>query len=338
MIDNQSQSSFEKSDGNRFWTGQHKQQEGKTTMEGKGFLQSVHASDLPRVEIVRVNSDTSAVDAIKILTKHNILSAPIYDAQANKYIGLVDMLDLVTFVVDIYKDLESKGDVTDFFSLLESGERFVTQKVRTIADFSDRNPFLPVRDTDTLHTILKLVGEKRVHRVPVVDAEGNVVNFLTQSALVDYLSKNLSKLGGCVDKTVGEVLLGCKPVVKVNINHIAIEAFKLMVEHKVSAVAVVDDDNHLISNISARDIRTIATDQKVISGLFTPIRNFLLAVYSERILETSPAISCSTKDTLGIVLRKLAVSKVHRVYVVDHAYSVIGVISLSDILSAVTTD
>jgi len=290
------------------------------------------------VEIVRVNSDTSAVDAIKILTKHNILSAPIYDAQAKKYIGLVDMLDLVTFVVDIYKDLESKGDVTDFFSLLESGERFVSQEVKTITDLSARNPFVPVQNTDTIKTVLKLVGEQRLHRVPVVDAEGTLVNFLTQSALVDYLSKNISKLGDCVDKSVGEVLLGCKPVVKVNINRNAIDAFKLMAEHKVSAIAVVDDDNHLISNLSARDIRTIATDQKVISGLFTPIRNFLLAVYSERVLETSPAISCSTKDTLGVVLRKLAVSKVHRVYVVDNSHSVIGVISLSDILTAVTNN
>lgn len=304
-------------------------------MEAKSFLESVHVSDLPRVEIIHVDSETTAVEALKVLTKHNILSAPILDAKAKKFIGLVDMLDLVTFVVDIYKDLEKKGDETDFFSLLESGERFVTQEVKTIADLSDRNPFLPVRDTDTLLSVLNFVGEKGLHRVPVLNAEGEVVNFLTQSALVDYLGKNISKLG-TVDKTVGELLLGCKPVVKVNINSNAIDAFKLMVQHKVSAVAVVDDENRLISNVSARDIRTIATDHKVISGLFTPIRNFLLAIYSERVLETSPAIGCSVKDTVGIVLRKLAVSKVHRVYVIDSSRAVIGVISLSDILKAVT--
>ena len=88
------------------------------------------------------------------------------------------------------------------------------------------------------------------------------MNFLTQSAVVDFLAKNVSKLGNVVDKTVGEMLLGCKPVVKVNINHNAIDAFKLMAEHKVSAVAVVDDENHLISNLSARDIRVSTKFQR----------------------------------------------------------------------------
>jgi len=302
----------------------------------KSFLETVHVSDLPRVQIVSINSDVSTVDALKTLTKHNILCAPVLDAKTNKYIGLIDMLDLVCFVVDIFKDLETSGDETDFFSLLESGERFVTQDVKTIADISHRNPFVPVNETDTLLTVMRLVGEKALHRVPVVDAEGKVVNFLTQSALVDFLAKNVSKLGSVVDKTVGEMLLGCKPVLKVNINSNAIDAFKLMAEKKVSAVAIVDDENHLISNVSARDIRTIASDSKVISGLFTPIRNFLQAVYSERILETSPAIGCTVKDTLGTVLMKLSVSKVHRVYVVDNAHTVIGVIALSDILIGVS--
>lgn len=301
-------------------------------MENKNFLETVHVSDLPKVNIIHVNSDVTAVEALKILTKHNILCAPILDAKNNQYIGLIDMLDLVTFVVDIYRDLERQGDETDFFSLLESGERFVTQDIKTIADLSHRNPFLPVNETDTLLTVIKLAGEKSLHRVPVVNAEGKVVNFLTQSAIVDFLAKNVSKLGPVVDKTVGSMLLGCKPVVKVNINNNAIDAFRLMAEKKVSAVAVVDDDNHLISNVSARDIRTIASDHKVITGLFTPIRNFLNSVYSERILETSPAIGCTVKDTLGAVLLKLSVSKVHRVYVVDNAHTVIGVIALSDVL------
>lgn len=270
------------------------------------------------------------------MTKHNILCAPVLDPKSNQYVGLIDMLDLVTFVVDIYKQVEKEGEETDFFSLLESGERFVTQDIKTIADISHRNPFIPVNESDTLLTVVKLAGEKGLHRVPVLNAEGKVVNFLTQSALVDFLAKNVSKLGDVVDKTVGEMLLGCKPVLKVNINSTAIEAFKLMAEKKVSAVAIVDDENHLISNVSARDIRTIASDHRVISGLFTPIRNFLHSVYADRIMETSPAIGCTVKDTLGTVLLKLSVSKVHRVYVVDHSHVVIGVISLSDILIGVS--
>ena len=112
------------------------------------------------------------INLIQTLTKHNILSAPILDAKTGKYIGLIDMLDLVTFVVDIYKSLEREGESADFFSLLESGERFVTQEIKTIADLSHRNPFVPINETDTLLSVLSLIGHQGLHRVPVVDGAG----------------------------------------------------------------------------------------------------------------------------------------------------------------------
>ena len=94
------------------------------------------------------------------------------DVKTGKYIGLIDMLDLVTFVVDIYKSLESEGESADFFSLVESGERFVTQEIKTIADLSHRNPFVPIHETDTLLSVLSLIGHQGLHRVPVVDGAG----------------------------------------------------------------------------------------------------------------------------------------------------------------------
>jgi len=306
--------------------------------EAGDFLDSVLVSDLPAVKIVSIPSTTTAADALKILVKNNILSAPILDVEKNAYIGLIDMLDLVTFVVMIYKDLEAKGEVSDFFSVLESGERFVTQEVKTIADLSHRNPFIPVRNNGSLRGVLRLFGDMGFHRLPVIDESGKVVNFLTQSAVVQYLASNLNKLGPKVHRTVGELLAGCKPVVSVNIESRAIDAFTLMAEKRISAVAVVDDEGKLISNISARDIRTISTDQRIIQGLFTPIRQFLVNAFEPRVGmdEITPSISCSIKDTLGLVIQKLVASKVHRVYVTDAHYMLIGIIALSDVLVAIT--
>jgi CBS domain-containing protein len=45
----------------------------------------------------------------------------------------------------------------------------------------------------------------------------------------------------------------------------------------------------------------------------------------------NPAIACSTTDTYGLVVQKLAASRVHRIYVVDNHVPV-GVISLTDVL------
>jgi len=153
--------------------------------------------------------------------------------------------------------------------------------------------------------------------------------------MIEFLAKHMEHLQGMhMTATVGELLVGCKPVISVNIGSRAIDAFKLMAEKHVSAVAVVDDNNHMISNISARDIRMIASDERVIQGLFMPIRNFLQLIYSDRLKASNPAITCGVKDSLVAVFQKLAASKVHRVYVADSQNCLIGVIALSDALRA----
>jgi len=152
------------------------------------WLEKTTIQVLEEVDIITVPSTATTAEALRILSKHNILCAPILDESSNSYIGLVDMLDLVTFIVDIFKDLEGQGEVTDFFSVLESGERFITQDVKTIADFSKRNPFLPVRSDASLMHVLKLFGELRIHRLPVVNEAGKVVNLITQSAIVEFIT------------------------------------------------------------------------------------------------------------------------------------------------------
>eukprot|EP01087_Luapelamoeba_hula_P023235 TRINITY_DN8505_c0_g1_i1.p1 TRINITY_DN8505_c0_g1~~TRINITY_DN8505_c0_g1_i1.p1 ORF type:complete len:312 (-),score=67.32 TRINITY_DN8505_c0_g1_i1:126-1061(-) len=307
-------------------------------IESYAFLENTLVADLPSVPIISIPSTTTAANALKVLVKHNILCAPIYDAEKNAYIGLVDMLDLVTFIVSIFKELETQGEVTDFFSVLESGEKFVTQEVKTISDLSHRNPFVPVRSDANLRAVLKLFGEIGFHRLPVINDEGQVVNFLTQSAVVEYLATHLPHLGNKADRQVAELLAGCKPVVSVNIESRAIDAFKLMAEKRISAVAVVDEDGKLISNISARDIRTVSTDSRIIQGLFMPIRQFLVSIYDARVglAETTPSITCTARETLGNVIRKLVASKVHRVYVVDAHHQLTGIVSLADVLIAIT--
>jgi CBS domain-containing protein len=136
------------------------------------FLDTTLASDLSQVAIVAIPSNATVVDALKILAKHNILCAPMYDAKKNAYTGLVDVLDLATFIVGIYKQLEDSGEATDFLSTLEYGERYVTQGVKTIADISHVNPFLPVYEDTPLSVVLKLFGEKKIHRLPVLNYRG----------------------------------------------------------------------------------------------------------------------------------------------------------------------
>jgi hypothetical protein len=56
--------------------------------------------------------------------------------------------------------------------------------------------------------------QHKVHRIPIIDSEGNLVTIITQSQLVRELYKNLSKFDISF-KTVEELKLGYKEVLSI---------------------------------------------------------------------------------------------------------------------------
>jgi len=299
------------------------------------FLKNTSVAVLPKVSVLYyVNSSDSAAHTLRLLAQHNVLSMPVLDKSLNQYIGFVDMVDIVSLIVDIYSEADIMAE--NFYTLLEQSERFKNTKVSEIINISARNPFIPVPETSSLYTAVELLSKHKVHRVPVIDAEGHIVNLITQSSLIAFIAENVDKLGSVVNQTVGSLLLGHKDVVTVNINARVIEAFNLMDKKSVSAVAVVDDEGKLVGNISVRDIRTIGADPRQLPQLYMGIRELLFRINMQRVDIINPAIACSAKEKYGLVVKKLAASRVHRLYVVDNHLPV-GVISLSDALLPLVT-
>lgn len=202
------------------------------------------------------------------------------DKECNEYIGFVDMVDLVQLIVDEFTETELQGE--SLLSLVEMSDTFQKTRVKDIIstvpllhvlspsvsksptevpnwscspDLSSRDPFVPVQDGSSLFSVIEVMAKHKVHRVPLIDHQGRVSNLITQSAIVSYLAMHLPELGPITEKTVAEFLPGHKEVITVDINARAIEAFKSMVEHKVSAVGVVDEEGKLTGNISVKDIR-----------------------------------------------------------------------------------
>jgi len=290
----------------------------------------VSVERLLQVDVIHhVMATDSAFHALGLLRKSNVLSAPVLDKECNEYIGFVDMVDLVQLIVDEFTETELQGE--SLLSLVEMSDTFQKTRVKDIINLSSRDPFVPVQDGSSLFSVIEVMAKHKVHRVPLIDHQGRVSNLITQSAIVSYLAMHLPELGPITEKTVAEFLPGHKEVITVDINARAIEAFKSMVEHKVSAVGVVDEEGKLTGNISVKDIRVVAANPRFIQRLYWDVREFLFKINSERVNIVNPAISCSAKDTWGQVIQRLAASKVHRIYVVAN-FTPISVISLFDAL------
>eukprot|EP01126_Amoeba_proteus_P044753 TRINITY_DN4989_c0_g1_i1.p1 TRINITY_DN4989_c0_g1~~TRINITY_DN4989_c0_g1_i1.p1 ORF type:complete len:157 (+),score=27.98 TRINITY_DN4989_c0_g1_i1:900-1370(+) len=94
-----------------------------------------------------------------------------------------------------------------------------------------------------------------LHRVPIIDRTGNITGIVTESMLIDFMWQNIEKFGDYFSKTKISDLIRCEMVYSTYEGTRAILAFRLMVTMNVSGLAVLDKDNHLVDNLSLRDLK-----------------------------------------------------------------------------------
>jgi len=153
------------------------------------------------------------------------------------------------------------------------------------------------------------------------------------------LNDNLSKFAAITDKTLKELgLAEPKKVLQVPIHAPAISAFKMITENRVGAIPVVGVTGNVVANISARDIRAVLNSPSLYQTLFNPLSAFLSLAYQDKVDVMAPAITCQPTHTLKHVIQQLAISHIHRMYIVDEKQKLISVISLTDVISVIATE
>jgi len=151
----------------------------------------------------------------------------------------------------------------------------------------------------------------------------------------------ISKLDSYIDifeKSVREIFNIGRPVISVISTESTINAFKIIHQNKISAVAVVDETGKLIGNLSASDLKgAVITDDdegaQPFGSLLLPVITFL----KQGGMSKLPVATCFISSTLSFVLLKIIALHVHRLWIVDEEGKAIGIISLTDIMQAVTS-
>jgi 5'-AMP-activated protein kinase regulatory gamma subunit len=286
-------------------------------------------------KLLKIDSRLIIPKTLQILVNHNIYSAPVVDIQNNQLLGFIDMVDIVECLIQIISETELLGEDFDIYTLDAKEKQFSEQGTMKVTDLSKRNPLYTLEGHLPLVKALFMFKEKGVHRVCV--GKGNSIqNVLTESAVIDWLNKNANSFSTLFSKTVDELNLGLKDVISIKENEKAIEAFKLMSKHRITAVAVVDDNGVLKTAVSAKDLRIISAQRKMFfARLYDTTRNFAAEAHKGiKDIDTSqPTLSCTKKSTLGQVVSTLATYRRHRVFIIDNEGKPIGVISLGDVLA-----
>jgi CBS-domain-containing membrane protein len=96
----------------------------------------------------------------------------------------------------------------------------------------------------------------RLHRVPVLEGDGRLANYISQSEIVHFLHHHVDKFGKVAQLTSKELSLHNvrQPVITCPSNKRAIDAFRMLKEHRISGMPVVDSDQKLCGNFSLHDI------------------------------------------------------------------------------------
>ena len=215
-------------------------------------------------QVVEIDADAELNTAFTVLVTHNLICAPVWDATQGGYIGWFDVDDALNIVADI--DLISSATASD------EAARLRTTAVKVVDVFNPANrmrnpelqpPWIAVGPMTEMKEVLRVLGNQ-ARRVPVVDPQsGKVVKIISQMDVVRQVYSSLAANARSYPKAVFDATpagtgVGMRPVVTVSEAKEARDAFRAMIDERVSAVGVVDEeDSSLIGVISNKDILSV---------------------------------------------------------------------------------
>jgi len=297
----------------------------------------VHAEQLRPggTTIHTVTRNTPVSDLFLLLIRNNILSVPVLNKRG-KYYGFVDCMDIVVFASNLFANWQD-FNMKDFDALLAKESRFCSATVKDIMLYpvKKETPFHPVHVGTSLFTVWELLAKEGLHRVPILNAKAEIQDIITQSMMIDFLWQNIETITTAKNLTVGSLDPSLAPLAIINQNEKAIVAFRQMIHNDYSGLAVVDGTGKLVDNISIRDLRGFGYDANSFWRLWNPISELKSRAKVEfpNVTPEGPIFVLKT-DTLETVINKLAVHRIHRLFVVDDPKSMkpIRVITQTDVL------
>lgn len=305
------------------------------------FLESHTERDLRLLReggLISIPANETAAKALTQLVTHGILSAPIIED--NKVIGLVDMKDFTGAVLEMLASASLNTVPPHISSSLHSGNWQLNlafhgeMERKLVKEIPMSSTINIVKEGSNLLDIVKALGQG-IHRVLVEDSQHNIINLLTQTALLNFTVKHIGDLGHLGAMTVDELgLANQRSIICVHINELTATAFSAMMDANISAVPVVDDQGHIVGNLSFTDLKGIGKGFHVTS-LNLPVQAFLKIVRSCDIEIKNPTIFCKRDATFATVLQKMCAARIHRIYVVNNQMAPTGVISLTDVLRVI---
>lgn len=146
----------------------------------------ITAADIMCAEVISIAPDDSLEEAIKMLAKKHISGLPVVDKE-NKVVGIISERNVIDFssklnvvaLVGLSGWVSPQADV--------SFEAFSRTRVKDIMS----KKVVTAKSSTSGEEIARLMKNRKINRIPIVDDNGKLLGIVTRGDLVNYLaSKN----------------------------------------------------------------------------------------------------------------------------------------------------
>ena len=258
------------------------------------------------------------------LVYNGVRAAPLWDSTTQDYVGMLTITDFILILHKYYK------------SPLVQMDELEEHKIATWReDLSEKiKPFVFIEPDASLYDAIKTLITNHVHRLPVIDrVTGNALYILTHKRILRFLYLCINELPkpSFMQQTLEELSIGTfENVITAKTSTPVIEALNMFVNHRISAVPVVDADGKVVNIYAKFDVINLAAE-KTYNNLDITLDQALKHRHQESWFEG--VVHCLVADKLEDVIVKIVQAEVHRLVVVDKNEQVKGIVSLSDILT-----
>ncbi len=219
----------------------------------KDGLPEVKVSEVMRREVATVRPDSPITQVIDLLLDKDFTAVPVVDAQG-RVVGMVSDSDLLTRggmnVALSLKRATDPGFVRELHEALENPNRKVSEVMT--------RQVVTTRPEALLGQAARLMVDRHLKRLPVVDQEGKLVGILGRLDVLNTIAAvhlpewhpGAHPVGEQV--TVAEVMT--REVPTVHESATVEEIFELLVSSLHKRVVVVDDQRHVVGIIADSDL------------------------------------------------------------------------------------
>lgn len=345
----------------------------ETRVEAQRLLEGVTLDEYlgtrPPTGIITLGPSTTLTEALRILAKASVLSAPVIDKD-DKYLGFLDVIDILSAIFEEDHLDEGVSRLADFLN------------TTTVAEIPRSNDSQMVfskahGDMNLLQVIRKGFSNPNsklwCHRLAVFDAADDMTDvgvkilaIISQSDVVRFLYRHSSSIQSLRNTPIREVMPVRKKILVIENTVPTYQAFRYMMSSGATAAALVDGVGQLVGNLSPSDLRGLnivnLADLELPTTKYLEHKayqasgaNFHLPGSLATLYGVKPATSqtttdivissttnphqiiaaCTENETFGHVLDLLALHKIHRVWIVEDTGVPVGVVSLTDVLTVV---